>query len=104
MAAAFDTMKAVNKLKNAGFTPEQAEGSVIVMSDILAESVATKADLENSRVSLKADIDGLRVELTAKIDALADKLTVRLGMMLLTALAAAGGTAWALLPRLFVQK
>ena len=56
MNPAFDTLKAVKDLRNAGAKEELAEATVATISTAINEQVATKADLEVVQVDLKSDI------------------------------------------------
>ena len=55
----FDSLKLSDKLKTAGFTAEQAEAVVRVISEAQDELV-TKKDLELALAPLKADIGLLK--------------------------------------------
>ena len=46
MNPAFDTLKAVKDLRNAGAAEKLAEATVATISTAINEQVATKADLE----------------------------------------------------------
>ena len=112
-ALAFDTYAAVKKLKEAGFTEQQAEAQTTLLMDVIAGELATKhdieaikhdietlkLDLENVRAELKRDIETLRAELKRDIETLrADmkhdmkelelRLTIKLGAMLALAVGA----------------
>ena len=112
-ALAFDTYAAVKKLKEAGFTEQQAEAQTTLLTDVIAGELATKhdieaikhdietvkLDLENVRAELKRDIETLRAELKRDIETLrADmkhdmkelelRLTIKLGAMLALAVGA----------------
>jgi hypothetical protein len=70
----FDTHASVKKLKDAGFTEQQAEAQVEVISGLLGSSLATKLDIaevkhdiEALRLATKADIDELKTELKTDI-------------------------------------
>ena len=69
MNPAFDTLKAVKDLRNAGAKEELAEATVATISTAINEQVATKADLEVVQVDLKSDIKAVRVDLEADIKA-----------------------------------
>ena len=57
----FDTLKFSTRLKEGGFTQEQAEVLTLSIQEALTEAVATKADL-------KAETQAIKVELLAKIN------------------------------------
>jgi hypothetical protein len=74
MNSLFDTHASVKKLKDAGFTEQQAEAQVEVISGLLGSSLATKLDIaevkhdiEALRLATKADIAELRTELKTDI-------------------------------------
>ena len=90
-ALAFDTYAAVKKLKEAGFTEQQAEAQTALLMDVIAGELATKhdieavkhdieavkhdieaikLDIENVRAELKRDIETLRAELKRDIETL----------------------------------
>jgi hypothetical protein len=112
-ALAFDTYAAVKKLKEAGFTEQQAAAQTALLMDVIAGELATKhdietvkrdieavkLDIENVRAELKRDIEALRAELKRDIETLrADmkhdmkelelRLTIKLGAMLALAVGA----------------
>jgi len=74
-ALTFDTLKYANKLKTAGFTPEQAEAQASIIFEVLEanrQELATKGDLsalknelKNDIAILKTDIEKLRLEMKA---------------------------------------
>jgi hypothetical protein len=61
----FNTLKYAKRLEDVGFSKEQAETSIEILSEIMEEKLATKEDLQ----LLKAD------------------LTIRMGAMLATSIA-----------------
>ena len=68
-ALAFDTYAAVKKLKEAGFTEQQAEAQTALLMDVIGGELATKHDIE----TVKLDIENVRAELkrdiaTVKLD------------------------------------
>lgn len=67
MTAFFDTHDSVKKLKDAGFTEQQAEAQVQLLAGILQSNLATKRDIEVLRLATKADIAELRTELKTDI-------------------------------------
>ena len=83
-ALAFDTHAAVKKLKEAGFTEQQAEAQTTLLMEVIAGELATKhdietikhdietvkLDIENVRAELKRDIETLRTELKHDIETL----------------------------------
>jgi hypothetical protein len=77
-AVAFDTLKYAKRLKEAGFTEQQAEALASAQVDLIEANLATKADI----LGLKRDIKELEAKLTRDIEALGYRLTIRLGGMI----------------------
>ena len=73
--AMFDTLKASQRLREAGFEEEQADAVVDLLAGGVWESVATKSDIELLRSDTKSDIELLRAE----VRALEQRMTIRLG-------------------------
>ena len=80
MSVVLDTHAWVKRLKDAGFTEEQAEAEVGLVSEALTvrlETLATKHDLEK----LRTDLDQTRLALKAEIEKLrADLDQIRLAL------------------------
>ena len=68
-----DTLASANALMESGFTNQQAQALVTVMTD----NLATKEDIEILRLATKADMEHLKKD-----------LTIRLGFMLFAGLGA----------------
>ena len=86
-AITFDTLKYANRLKKAGFTPEQAEEQAGALSEVLEvnlKELATKGDLAVLKNELKGDIAMLRQEMIQ----LEQRMTIKLGTMLTIAVGA----------------
>ncbi|MCX8017667.1 MAG: CCDC90 family protein [Rhodocyclaceae bacterium] len=63
----FDTLKYAKKLKQAGFSEEQAEAQASALAEAVSEiDVATKRDIDN----LKNELQKLELRLTLKMGAL----------------------------------
>ena len=77
----FDTLAYAKKLKQAGFTDEQAEVQSEALAGVLENNMATKLDISN----LNRDIAEMKQELAQRIETLGYKLTIRLGSMLVVA-------------------
>jgi len=77
----FDTLAYAKKLKQAGFTDEQAEVQSEALAGALENNMATKLDITN----LNRDIAEMKQELALRIETLGYKLTIRLGSMLVVA-------------------
>lgn len=56
-AIAFDTLAYSKKLKNVGFTEQQAEVLAETQAELIEERLATKKDLEQLRLATKQDIE-----------------------------------------------
>jgi hypothetical protein len=69
-ALAFDTYAAVKKLKEAGFTEQQAEAQTALLMDVIAGELATKRDIEMLRADIKHDMKELELRLTIKLGAM----------------------------------
>ena len=72
-ALAFDTYAAVKKLKEAGFTEQQAEAQTTLLTDVIAGELATKHDIEAVKhdiETLKLDLENVRAELKRDIETL----------------------------------
>ena len=89
MNPAFDTLKAVKDLRNAGAAEKLAEATVATISTAINEQVATKADLEVVRADIKAMQEKLEHTATkTDLELLSKSMTIRLGLMLFAAFAA----------------
>ena len=112
-ALAFDTYAAVKKLKEAGFTEQQAEAQTALLTDVIAGELATKRDIEtvkhdietvrldieNVRAELKRDIEALRADMKHDMKELELRLTIKLGAMLALAVGAVATPGEAALKR-----
>ena len=63
--AAFDTLKAVETLREAGIEEAHAKAIANTMRDAVTEGVATKTDLQAVVTDLKADIRAVVTDLKA---------------------------------------
>jgi hypothetical protein len=88
---AFDTHAAVQKLKGAGFTEQQAEAQVQVLSEIIESNLAIKQGLKEIEIALRRDIEMLRADTKAVLAELkAELIKWNVGAMaVLTAIFAA---------------
>ena len=100
MAVLFDTLKFVNRLKEVGVDPRQAEVQVNVLAEamslIVQDSLDTKQDIAELRETTRQDIQevrkevlevkqnvkGLEVRFDIKLKDLENHMLVRLGSMI----------------------
>ncbi|MEO5340747.1 MAG: CCDC90 family protein [Magnetococcus sp. MYC-9] len=71
VAFAFDTHKFVKQMVATGFTEEQAEAQVRLLSEILHTQLSTKADVaqvDHNVLELKRDIEAVKAELKRDIE------------------------------------
>ncbi len=112
-AIAFDTLKFAKRLKEAGFTEQQAEALAAAEADFIEEHLATKRDiaevlqvikqlelatkhdiaelnrdLKELEVSLKRDIKELETNLARDLKGLEYRMTIKLGAMLVVTVGA----------------
>ncbi len=81
MTAILDTHAWIKRLKEAGFTEEQAEAEVSLVTEALAsrlENLATKQDLRETELRLEAKLKDTEVRLEADLKGETGKLDVRL--------------------------
>ncbi len=74
---AFDTLKAAQRLGQAGFTEDQAGALVTTFADGITENLATKADIKALDTKIDAVAEALTKDMKAldtKIDAVAEAL------------------------------
>lgn len=80
MASGLNTLEYARRLRDAGLTPEQAEGHARALAAAMTDSLATKADLRELEVRTAARFDavGARFEtVAARFDALESKIDAR---------------------------
>ncbi len=58
---AFDTHKAIKKLKNVGIPEDQAEAQVSILTELVQNELVTKNYLHNELNSLKLSVGGMLV-------------------------------------------
>ncbi len=63
----FDTLRAMESLRDSGFEESQARAVVDTFKDAVAGSVATKADLQEVKAELQAEMQEVRTGLQAEI-------------------------------------
>ena len=74
MSAAFDTLKAAKRLKDAGLAETQAEALVEVIGSTVTENLATKDDLALLEERLGGEIAEVRGEIAAIEESLHGKI------------------------------
>ena len=82
-AITFDSLGYFEKLKNAGFTEEQAKVQANAMREIIEERLATKADLVQLEERLTNEIRKMESEMQ-KLEL---RMTLKLGAMLAASVA-----------------
>ncbi len=109
-AIAFDTLKFAKRLKEGGFTDQQAEAlaqaeaefieqslaakrdvkelETAVKRDVKELEVALKRDIEELRGGVKRDIEELRADLKREVKELEYRMTIKLGALLVVAVGA----------------
>jgi predicted RNase H-like nuclease (RuvC/YqgF family) len=105
-AIAFDTLKFAKRLKEAGFTEQQAEALAAAEAEFIEDNLATKRDLKELETALKRDIkeldvkiEQLRAELKRDIEELETtlkrdlkdldyRMTIKLGGLMVVAVSA----------------
>jgi predicted phage-related endonuclease len=103
-AVAFDTLKYAKRLKEAGFTEQQAEALASAQVDLIEARLATKADIfgltrdikeveakltrdiKEVEAKLTRDIEALRADVQRDLKDLEYRLTIRLGGMMALAI------------------
>ena len=83
-----DTHAYVKRLKEAGFSEQQAEVLAETQAELITDQLASKHDIENVRTELKRDIETLRADLKHDLKELELRLTIKLGAMLAIAVGA----------------
>lgn len=66
----FNAFKFTKQLEDAGFSREQAEIQVQVITEIIEDDLATKADLRAVEVNLENKIQQIEYRMTVKIGTL----------------------------------
>ncbi|MGQ0591409.1 MAG: hypothetical protein ACT4QB_01840 [Gammaproteobacteria bacterium] len=101
-AIAFDTLKFAKRLKEAGFTEEQAEALADAEAEFIEQNLATKRDiadlkrdikelevtLRNGIKQLDVRIEQIRSDLARDLKDLEYRMTIKLGTMMVIAVGA----------------
>jgi hypothetical protein len=86
MAIALDTLAYAKRLREAGFSEQQAEGQAHALAAAMSDSLATKQDLRELEVRIDARFMELNARFDGRLDArLADlerRMTLRLGALM----------------------
>ena len=69
-AITFDSLGYFEKLKEAGFTEEQARVQANAMREVIEERLATKADLVQLEERLTSEMQKLELRMTLKLGAM----------------------------------
>jgi hypothetical protein len=97
MAVAFDTLAYARRLKQAGFSEEQAEVQAEALAAVVSDTLATKQDLRDLGLVMKQDLHELAVAMKQDLRELAVttkhdlreleyRMTVRVGAMMSVAI------------------
>lgn len=73
-AIAFDTLRFAKRLKEAGFTEQQAEALAIAEAELIADNLATKRDLKDLEGVLQRDLAQIEAGLKREIKTLDAKV------------------------------
>jgi hypothetical protein len=73
VSAVFDTLKFAKRLKEGGFTEQQADTLAIAQVELVGENLATKADIAELRAATKADLNTGLAELKGEIQAMLNR-------------------------------
>ena len=84
----FDTLAYSKRLKNVGFTEEQAEVQAETLADVIDEQLASSRDLKELEIAMKRDLKELEIEMKHDNEKLKHELTLRLGTMLIVGIGA----------------
>lgn len=79
----FNAIKYSKQLEEAGFSREQAEAQLEVMTEILEGDLTTKEDLKNVEMSLRNDLKTVETRLEHKIQQLEYRMTIKLGSLMI---------------------
>ncbi len=74
----FDTLKAMESLRESGFEETQARAVVDTFKDAVGGSVATKIDLQEAKSELQAEIQEVKGELQSEIQEVKTELRVEI--------------------------
>ena len=86
MAVAFDTLADARRLKQAGFSEEQAEVQAEALASVVSDTLATKQDLRELALATKQDFHELALSTRHELREFEFRLTVRVGAMMSVAI------------------
>lgn len=78
-AITFDTFASVKRLKEVGFTEEQAEVQTRIIAELVDDRLATKQDLKELDLAHKRDLKELELRMAAEIAPLKWGMAVTIG-------------------------
>ena len=98
-ATTFDTLTYAKKLREAGFTEQQAEAQAEALKAVVDDNLATKRDIElvrsdpkeselrrNHEIALvRSDLKELEARITHEMKHMESRITIRLGGMIVAA-------------------
>ena len=94
-AIAFDTLKFAKRLKEAGFTEQQAEALADAEAEFIEQNLATKRDIADLKrdikeleVKMEQKIEQIRSDLARDLKDLEYRMTIKLGTMMVVAVGA----------------
>ena len=94
-ALAFDTLKFAKRLKEAGFTEQQAEALAQAEAEWIEQNLATKRDIADLKrdikeleVKMEQKIEQIRSDLARDLKDLEYRMTIKLGTMMVVAVGA----------------
>ena len=92
MAILFDTLEYARRLRQAGFSEQQAEGQAQALAAVMTDSIATKQDLRELELRIDARFDQQEAVFEARLDArlsdLERRLTLRMGGIMVAGIGA----------------
>lgn len=74
----FDTHESIKILTKAGFTEEQAEGQIKVITGLIEDTLASKKDLKELEIALRTDMQKMEAELRMDMKTMESKLLVEI--------------------------
>lgn len=75
MAIALDTLEYARRLRDAGFTEEQADGQAHALAAAMTNSLATKEDLKALEVRTGARFDSMEARIDGRFEAIETRIS-----------------------------